>query len=51
MVTLEGVEDLDLFSLRDGNLFIQLKYVTNRLSLSVLQNAKTSQWNWVCLNN
>ena len=41
MVTLEGVEDIDLLSLRDRNLFIQLKYSTNKLTSSVLQNMKT----------
>jgi hypothetical protein len=41
MVTLEGVEDLDLLSLKEGNLFIQLKFSTNKLSASVLQKVNT----------
>jgi hypothetical protein len=41
MVKLEGVEDLDLLSLKEANLFIQLKFSTNKLSASVLQKVNT----------
>ncbi len=41
MVRLEGVEDLDLLSLKEANLFIQLKFSTNKLSASVLQKVNT----------